>query len=130
LVFTHFEGNGGDWNSDIYLYNFGASPSLVTPRYSFTPDDFIYCGEPFTIPAGQMHTLSLAELPSLFGPGMAYFSATQPVAAASSVTDKNAVLSGRDRYFGYEAAYPEAPISFPDSCDSFFETFLPMVSRN
>ncbi len=130
MVFTHFEGNGGDWNSDIYLYNFGASPSLVTPRYSFTPDDFIYCGVPFTIPAGQMHSLSLAGLPSSFGPGMAYFSATQPVATASSVFDKNAALSGRDRYFGYEAAYPEAPISFPDSCDSF-KNFLPIIaSRN
>jgi hypothetical protein len=38
-------------------------------------------------------------------------------------------LGDTDRHFGYGAAYPEGPVSFPDTCDTIHDVFLPVVLR-
>jgi hypothetical protein len=124
LLFTDHDG----WTSEIHLYNFSDSPSEVTPRYISYPAGFVYCADSFTIPAHSMLSISQDELPPFFDLSMAYFSATQPVAAAVGVTSDEP-LGDTDRHFGYGAAYPEGPVSFPDTCDTIHDVFLPVVLR-
>lgn len=124
LLLNNFDG----WTSEIHLYNFNESPSTITPRYIAYPSDFVYCAEPFTIPGYSVHSISQSELPPLLNRSMAYFSATQPVAAAVSATS-NKPLGDTDRHFGYGAAYPDVSISFPDTCGTIHESFLPMIFK-
>ena len=124
LLLAGYDG----WTSEIHLYNYNDSPSEVTPRYVSYPVGFVHCADPFTIPAHSVVSIYQAELPRAFGQSMAYFTATQPVAAVVSVTSDEP-LGDTDRHFGYSAAYPVEPISFPDTCDTIREVFLPVILK-
>jgi len=125
LLFNSFEG----WTSEIHLYNFNSSSSVITPRFVSYPAGFVHCAEPFTIPAHAVHSISQSELPRAFDVSMAYFTATQPVVAVVSATS-NKPLGDADRHFGYGAAYPDIAISFPDTCDTIREVFLPLTLKD
>lgn len=114
------------WTSDIYLYNFNNAPATVTPRYVSFPSGFVYCARPFTIPANSVRVLSQSELPEFMDASMAYFSATQPLAAAVGVTSDNP-LGTTDRHFGYGAGYLDTEIDFPDTCNPVAKILVPAV---
>jgi hypothetical protein len=124
LLFTAY----GGWTSEIHLYNYNDSPAGITPRYVSHPAGFVYCADSFTVPAHSVLSISQAELPRVFRQSMAYFTATQPVAAVVSVTSDEP-LGDTDRHFGYSAAYPDGPVSFPDTCDTIYEVFVPAILK-
>ena len=127
LLFANFGQNGGGWTSEIHLYNSNDSPAVVTPRY--VSDSFVYCPNAFTIPANSALSIAVNDLKFFSDLGMAYFAATLPVASATNATDAGALLGDTDRHFGYNAAYPFDPISFPDTCNTIYDLFLPVIVK-
>jgi hypothetical protein len=125
-----FLANGYDgWASRIHLYNPTESPVEITPRYVFANSGhFVYCAEPFTIPAGGVVSIPQAQLPQVSSQLMAYFNTTGPLAAVVSATSSKP-LGTTDRHFGYEAAYLGMSIQFPDTCDTMKAIFLPLVRK-
>lgn len=124
FLYTDYEG----WTSEIHLYNYNDVPAQVMPRYVSYPSGFIYCADAFTMPAHSTLSISQAGLPGFFDQSMAYFIATQPVAAAVSFTSDEP-LGSTDRHFGYSAAYSDGSITFPDTCDTIRKVFLPLLLK-
>jgi hypothetical protein len=129
LAFPLLVNHDNGWTSTIYLYNPAESSVEITPRYVLsTTEGFVYCAEPFTIPARSQVSISQARLPPFASRAMGYFNTTGPVAAAVSATNSTA-LGTTDRHFGYEAAYPGVAFDFPDTCDTMYAVFLPLVEK-
>jgi hypothetical protein len=101
---------------------------VVTPRYVSYETNFIYCAEPFTVPAKSVLSVSQDELPSAFDRSRGYFNVTEPMVAAVSVTGDEP-LGNADRHLGYSVAYSDEPFVFPDNCDTIHEVFLPIVLK-
>ncbi len=114
--------------STVHLFNPGATPAVLSRRYTAYADGFVFCPAPISIPPNSYIALSQTEAAAFVDVSMGYITATQPIAAVVEMKSSKA-LGTTQRNFGYQAAYPRVPVIPQKPCDAVFAIFLPLARR-